>query len=504
MESCKYHPDTPSNFFCDHCNESFCKDCVDHSVGGEARCFKCASLLNVRVTADNVEPFSRRLEKAFRYPLVSSAMAFVVGLSVATTIIAAMPLGRFTQLIILGLLTGLAINYSFLCLKATAEGELTPPDLSDAISGSISIIPRLLVMYFLLGWGVFTLGKVSPILAMLAMMILFIGMPAIMMAFALSNSVFAAINPITFIGIMISIGVPYLVLVMFLFIMVSSVSLLHSIIGDNLLVLSAILQSSVSYYYAMVAFHLMGYLLFQYQEKLGVASGNTDERLLEMASPAAVAMAHANIKLKEGDYKRTVELLQNAVTTEPQNAQLWQRYFEVLFRLGDKSALQKMADRYLNHLYELAQNDRLLSDFKRLRTLLPAYLPGYPHLRYQLATEYHVAGDPKTTVQLINGLHKQFPAFEQLVSAYSLMSQALAEMPGMAAQTAKCRQLIATLKKIHPNQESVAAQPPATTKASFVIDEPIKTKPKPTFATEVPEPENKPDEDDRDKPIEFG
>ncbi len=503
MESCKYHPDKPYNFQCSRCDEHFCSECVDHSVGGEARCFHCGELLDAIVTEDSVEPFTKRIEKAFRYPFSATAMTFVVGLSVTTTILAAMPLNGFIRLLALLFCFGLSVNYSFLCLKATAQGEMEPPNIADALSESFSILIRLTIMSILISWGVYlissTLGLIPGILASITV---FIGFPAILMSFAMTNSIFAAINPLVFIRLMATLGVSYPILVIFLFIMISSVSLLNSIIGDNLLVLSTIMQSSVSYYYSMVAFHLMGYLLFQYQNKLGIATVDDNEKLLRRAEASEVAMTHVNIQLKEGNYSRASELLLKAVTIEPKNSHLWQRCFDVLYRLGNKEALLKVADKYFSHLFDFAQNDRLLSDFKKLRQLLPTFQPKYAHLRYRLASLYHGQGDTKATVQLINGLHKQHPDFDQLIPAYSLMAQALSEMPNMQGQADKCHQLIEVLKKkaVQPKEEE-----PPTTKATFNPIEPaptVENKRQEIDPNVLPEePVHK--EDDRDRPIDF-
>lgn len=507
MESCKYHPDVPPSFQCDHCDANFCTDCVDHSVGNEARCFNCGSMLTIRVTEDSVEPFAKRLEKAFRYPLTSSAMAFVIGLSVFTTILSALPLGFLLKLIAFIVTTGLAINYSFLCLKATAEGEMEPPALGDAIAGSFSILVRLLIMSVVIGGALYSIAtKISPVAAMLSGIVLYIGFPAIMMAFAMTDSIFEAINPLTFIRLMATIGVPYFVLIIFLFIMATSVSLLGSIVGDSLLALSTILESSISYYYAMVAFHLMGYLLYQYQDKLGLSSTD-DEALLPCLPASEVAMAHANVRLKEGHYQRAIDILDNAVKQDSKNFRLWQRFFDVLYRLENKKVLLKVADHYLNFLFESAQSDRLLPEFRKIQTLLTnAYRPKNPYLRYQLATQYHAAGDAKSTAQLINGLHKQNPDFEQLIPAYELMTRALKELPNMGAQVEKCQQLLAHFKKSNPANAPKTLAPPKA-KANFLVPEPEQPAPAAFSAQEKPpmesSTEKKDGEDDRDKPIEF-
>ena len=57
MAFCKFHPTAAANFSCGHCEIELCGSCVDHSVGGEARCFVCGNHVSYQVSADSVEPF---------------------------------------------------------------------------------------------------------------------------------------------------------------------------------------------------------------------------------------------------------------------------------------------------------------------------------------------------------------------------------------------------------------------------------------------------------------
>ncbi|GGB80761.1 hypothetical protein GCM10011352_03080 [Marinobacterium zhoushanense] len=447
MESCKYHPDTAPNFRCDECQESFCSQCVDHSVAGEARCFQCGALVRVRVTSDSVDPLSKRLKKAFLYPLNRNAVGFIIGLSLVTTALSLMPIGGLLQFIAMLFCSGLAVNYSFLCLKATSVGHMEPPGLSEAVEGSFSILIRLFATFFLIGFSVIFLGQhLGPITAIILILTLVVVLPAILMCFAMTDHILGAINPVNFFGLIKNTGLPYWVLVIFLFIMLSSVSLLSSLIGDEQQAFSAFVQSSISSYYAMVEFHLMGYLLYQHQDRLGITAHDIEDKLLKAQSPASVAFAHTNVCLKAGDYSRVKTILQQAIASDPKNTRLWQRYFEILCRLEDRSALQKIADRYFHHLLESAQTFRMLRDAKKLQSLLPDYMPEYAHLRFHLANEYYSSGDAKTAVQLLMGLHKRFPEYARLIEAYTLMTQALEVLPGMEDQMNKCQALLARLK----------------------------------------------------------
>jgi len=470
MESCKYHPVTPSTFHCVRCEEEFCDQCVDQSVAGEAKCFHCGSELVFQVTSDNVDPFWRRLEKAFKYPLNVNALTMVVGLSVVTVVVTSLPFqGIITWLFGL-FLVGAMVNYSFMCLTSTSEGNMVAPSVGESFQGTISVLFKLLFMVILIALVLYAItAYIHPILGAIASIIVLIGAPAILMGFAHTQSVIESVNPVNFVRIMSTLGLPYAVLIIFLMIMMMSVTVLNQIIGDDLAALSAILQSSVSNYYSVVMFHLMGYMLFQYQGKLGYSTGDADSKTMKQAETADVVLAHVNIRLKEGEYDRVDELLKSGIENSRRDKRLWAKYFEFLYRTENTASLEPFADNYLHHLIETAQTDRLASDYKKIKQLLPAYVPGHGHIRFHVANACRVGGDSLAAVQLVNGMHKLFPDYEKLVAAYQLMKLSLDDLPNMSAQAEKCQGLIEQLKKKYPEQAMDNAN---TKKVTYEVKEP--------------------------------
>lgn len=487
MACCKFHPLTAGAFHCHDCQENFCALCVDHSVGGEASCFLCGKQVTFQVSADDVDPFWRRLDKAFRYPLNSSALSMVVGLSLATAIVSTLPLPGLIAFIVQVFLAGVTVNYAFLCLKETSAGSWVAPPLSDALEGSFRVIWKLFLMVVLIVAVLYALAVyLSVVMAIIAATVLFIGLPAILMCFAHSESVVDAVNPVNFLRVITAVGLPYAVLILFMFIMISSVGVLNELIGNRILGISTVLQSSVSHYYSLVTFHLMGYMLYQYQDRLGF-SVKDDETLLTQAEPGEVIQAHVNVRLKMGDFERAVQLLRDGVAAHPRHFALWVRYFEVSYRLMRGKELAIFATRYFQILLTRAQQDRLLSDFKKTRQLLPAYRPEDPDLRLHLASLCRQSGDAKTAVQLLNGLHKQHPDFPELVQAYQLMANALDDLPGMDGQAQKCRQLIEKLPTAVSQAQATVQDSGLSGESDGVVE-----------ATVAEEPERS-----KDDPIEF-
>jgi len=243
------------------------------------------------------------------------------------------------------------------------------------------------------------------------------------------------------------VGLAYWVLIIFLLIMMSSVTVISQLIGHQLSGIGSVLQATVANYYAVVMFHLMGYLLYQYQDRLGFATAELSDQAKRQDDPADVLLAHINVRLKEGDYQQVDALFRRGIQLARRDKRVYARYFEFLVRSANASALHTFADPYLNFLLETAQIDHLASDYKQIRQVVPAYLPAQPDLRHQLANQCQVGGDARSVVQLVNGMHRLFPDYDQLVGAYRLMKLALDDLPNMAGQAEKCQALLESLQR---------------------------------------------------------
>lgn len=269
MDTCKYHPLQATVFQCDACQISTCESCVDyHDDAHEPRCVHCHGPLISVVNSENIAPFWRRIEQAFRYPVNGNTLLLIVILSVVSTVAAELLGSGLVSLVITLAAFGGLLKYSFMCLMETSEGEFTPPDITEALTGGLGLAFKMIAMIILMVGSVLVLAfYVHEMVALLAAVLYIIGLPAVIITFAHTQSIFAALNPMFFLGLIWRIGFPYAALLGFMLIMSGSVSLLDSLIGDGYAAVSGVLSMIVSNYYTVVMFHIMGYLLYQYRDR---------------------------------------------------------------------------------------------------------------------------------------------------------------------------------------------------------------------------------------------
>lgn len=449
MDYCKYHPLDGATYYCRQCDIHQCDRCVndDKNKRHTLHCFLCDSVLESHGSANTVVPFWRRLTEAFKYPLNSSSMSLIVITSILSVLAVLMPFLFILSIVMYLFAAGAMLKYSFTCLERTALGEMKVPDVMEAYQGGIVLMFKLvvitIVMSVLAGVAAYYVGiALGSILGMIAI----ISFPAVLIRFAQTESVIEALNPFAALALMAAIGLPYGLLIVFMLIMMSSVGVLHEFTGAILPAGSFLVQSIISSYYMVVMFHLMGYMLFQYQHQLGY-SARSDEEDLPERSELERCLAKLDVLLKEGDYQQLVSLYYQAFKQFPNEAIFFDRFFELLYVCKKDSLLADYALVYLEFLVRKKRFDRLVPSLKQIRVLLPGYMPDSPSMRVQLARLLREQGDIKLAVQLLNGMHKLYPAFADLPAAYELLAECLGDLPAMGAQAEKCKQMAAQLAR---------------------------------------------------------
>lgn len=462
MDYCKYHPLRGATWKCQHCAVFQCDHCVDEHEHqrDKAWCFVCGEQVESLGSINTVEPFWRRLKEAFKYPLNSASLSLIVATAVISLIATLIPL-LFVLAIVLALFAaGAMMKYSFACLERTALGEMKAPRVMDAWQGGIALLAQLIIMGAVLGLAVglsyFYLGAAAGgFLGFVAV----ISIPAILIRFAQTENLIEALNPLAAIGLIGAIGLPYGLLIVFILIMMTSVGVLNEWIGTLFPAGSYFLQSIVSNYYTVVIFHLMGYILFQYQDQLGYRARAEHDDDSPKRSEVEQRQAKIEVLLKEGDYERVIDLYQHAQKKFPDEDVFFEKYFELLYAFKKPDLLADYALAYLEFLNRKKRFDKLLPAFKQILLLAPEYLPDSAPLRVQLASRCKRIGDLKLAVKLLNGLHKLYPDFFGLPEAYELMAEVLTDIPKMKPQAERYREMARQLRvKIEKLQTLQARQ----------------------------------------------
>ena len=503
MSYCKYHPLIPATWCCEKCHTSTCDKCIDEGQRGDGQnCIMCGAPLESLGSGHTVEPFWRRLQESFRYPLNRNSLTLIIAVSVITAILSAVPHFFIFTFIVYLALVGTMMKYCFSCLEHTAGGEMTAPDITVAYGGGLQVMLHLFGMTLMMSVVVGVTGSVAgPGVAGFIGVIILAGFPAILINYALTNSLLSALNLLSILQLILIIGLPYGLLIAFIMIMAGSVGVIHELIGDSFSLVSAVLQSIVSYYYMVVVFHLMGYMIFQYQGRLGFVARRSDLPEIATRSPQARALAMIDVFLKEGRPDKAVGLFDQGVKSYARDVTFSERYFEFIYRTRSAHLLKGFVEKYLVLLAQSGKQDKLDLVYKQIVRLQPNFRPADPALRLKLAVACKQKGDPASAIKLLKNLHKEFPDYPEMVAAYELMAEAFDDLPNMKTRAEKCRVLVEHFRENMPEQQPANQPPPVRKKASFTVSDFIRNS---GTATEGEQIEDAEPADTNDlPPIEF-
>lgn len=506
MAHCKYHPLQAATYECPRCTLSHCDQCAgNQDRHGNTLCHFCESKMDSLGTGAAAEPFWRHLQEAFRYPLNWEALPVIITVAVVTSLLSAFPLVWIFTLLVYLALTGALFKYAFRCLERTAAGEMSAPSAGDAYTGGLSLLLKLILISIIAG-GSLTLAAIfiGPTVAGILSTLFVISLPAVLIQFAQTENVIDALNPLNALRLITTIGLPYGLLIAFIMIMTGSVSVINELIGDRFSFLSMSLQSIISNYYTIVVFHIMGYMLFQYQDKLGYSA--RADNLDDQRDDLSILNAKIDINLKEGNYETVVTLFEKGIKVFPADNTLAQNFFEFSFNAKRPALIETSLNHYLNILTKNREFDKLNVAYTKARQINPNLIPSNPQVRLQLAVVYQAKGEAKIAVKLLNGIAKAHPQFAELDSVFTTMAKAFDDLH-MQPQAEKCRAQAQKLQKKKQPQtpEQAPEQAPAPALERFAVRDVSTIEPPPqNTASPAAEPtalaEEKPEEL---PPIEF-
>ncbi len=446
MEYCKYHPESDATYRCADCQVGQCDHCVDESAGS-LRCFVCRRELENQGPGESVVPFWRRLDKCFSYPMAKQTLLLIIVASVVSALGASMD--GLQSFILLFVVSAVTTKYGFLCLQQTAAGNMTAPDVSDAYSGGVRLIFHIIMIFLGIIFMILAMANALGQTAAIVFSVFWLCcLPAVFINYARFEAIGSAINPVEVVRLVLQLRGAYLLLLLFITIMIASVGTLSQLFdGED--VLSAALQSVVSYYYWIVIFHLMGYLLFQKQRVLGYVSHLESEGDVHNRSEKQHTLARIGVLAKEGMFTELSSEFKTALKKYPDDIGIYDRYVDYLCALHKTAELDKFWLAYLSCLEKCGRMSQVSGVLLRILNVAPDYLPVSAEVRFKLAGILLKQGKPALSVKLINRLHRDHPRFEQLSEAYFLMADALEELPEKQVQADKCR-ILANKLKVRP------------------------------------------------------
>lgn len=428
---CCYHPTVQAYWRCPTCDSAFCNNCVDKRVVeqyGAKNTYHFCPKCNVEVERiafeDTVDPFWNRLPKFFVYPFKPWPLILMVVLAILFSI--------FPGKGLFGLLMRFAfwaviLKYSYAVLKNTARGQInTPPKInSSTISDEFEIVFKQIILFFILIFAFFWVTRTfGPLIGILFACFLILSLPSIIIVLVTTNSLLHAINPIIFVGMAIRIGWSYLVMYLFLIMLLGAPAVLwRYILSYFPTALYPFLLFSAKAYYTIVAYHLMGYVLFQYHEEIGYHVDLDDEEFESKPVPSendpeGELMEKVNMLIKDGRMEDAVVFIKSETKGNIKNPDLAERYYNLLKLTQRIPEMLKHGKSYLELLSRKNNKEKLLEVFSEL-----SGHDGFvtiPETSFKIAGCFNEAGKPREAIQVYNRFIKENSGNHLIPKAYFL------------------------------------------------------------------------------------
>ena len=407
-------------------------------------------------TAPTIVPFWHRLGAISKYPLQSGAITNVL-LFTVLRLADLMPFGWIAGTVVSLVLWAGILKYAAEVLVVTAHGRLDAPEYSMQVGESqawdqIKLQVLLWLMMFI---GMLVLAAfVGPGPALLWVLFVAIAIPGATITLAMTNNLWAALNPAGWIELMSAFGWPYFA--------VAALCALYQISGANALAFAAAIPFVPSFvtvlfawfitHYVLIAtFHLMGYLVYQYADRIG-------HEVKRDAAPAPLRKLHqdpdqglvdeAEALVQDGRADEAATLLSTHIATRGGTVLVHDHYRKLLKATQDSAGLLKHGLGYVQVLLAQDNLKRALELMQECYALDAAFAPDIADDVHRLAQRASQTGQHPLALKLVAGFHKRWPKHKDIARNYLFAAKVMTDKLNREEQAL---QLLTQLKAFRPD-----------------------------------------------------
>lgn len=394
----------------------------------------------------HITPFWQRLPRFFQYPLHWEPLLYMSGLSVATLIAFVLPVpAPFDHLLVLIGVWLAFIRYAYKTLDQTAQGLLTPEKHQIYDDPERTNLPyKQFAIFIVVSFVLEFAGKAGGLAFGAVLIFCVLALPASVMTLSITRSFWSGLNPLAVIGMMRVIGLPYLGLCAFLFLLSASEQALQMALANRLpgwLILPAL--TFVSMYFTLIMFNMMGYVVYQFHHMLGVQVSTSATG----GKPEAEGGDAIGRLIGAGQIDEALEIAYEAQRVAPDDVAAQGRYHKLLALSGRDERLLSHSRRYLSLLLQKNQGDEALELYRAMRERDPTFDPEQPTQLLRLAEVARRRREYAEALALIKGFDKRFPRHADIPSVYFFAAQVLCEN---LRQDASARQILGVLLTRYP------------------------------------------------------
>jgi len=404
-----------------------------------------------------VTPFWQRMPSMFMFPLQRPPLVRNFAASTLFTLLVWAGLPELQQaplrwgLLIFASWVGTSLyiaRFGFLVIERTASGYLDSRKYpqQEAEPNWWRPVKMFLVLVFVPVFislmGVLFLPKGLVVAALLAFALL---LPASVMVLTMTDSFAEAVNPARCLQTATSIGPPYLLLCLFLFLLsISSRQAIGLLLGGTgaaaghagtagaeaglaavrgYVGASVFVFTLVGNYFLVLTCTLIGYAMYQYSGVLGIDVVGPGEA--QRGGPVSASAHERRVReamigklIAAGEFRDAMELISDEMRSRPNDLSLHVRMHKLLIHEGSRPPIEAHADRYLELLMAKSNFPEALALYEETTKMFPEFTPHDVGRLPQLAGAALDALKPDLAAHLIRGFDRRYPGHPKIPDVY--------------------------------------------------------------------------------------
>ncbi|MGZ5084216.1 MAG: hypothetical protein ACXWHA_12775 [Usitatibacter sp.] len=403
-------------------------------------------------------PFWQQLPRVFAYPAHGDALVKIFSYAIAAYVaLRFLPFGP----VLAGFVWLAFFAYCFGILERTARGHLVAAEvyMNDRTDKDRRPILQVVIFIIFILIVVLAAGFLGKVAGQVTLFLVSLVIPASIMVLALEERLGAALNPVRLLSTMSGIGLPYLALCAFLFLLLESSMYLAVLLAKVLPGwVSGILAGVVSMYFMVSMYYLMGYVLYQNHEELGVdvqvdtamAHHNLQRAGAGGKVVADVLGPETRSLVADGKLEEAATRIENRMRREWENNKLHDQYQKLLLLQGVPKAIAKHVNEYVPKLMREKKAARAVEVYEAARKVVPDLLIADSTIVLPLATQACELRREATAFELLKGFDKRFPQSADIPGVYMLAGKILLEKHGDYLMARKIFEHLAKKFPQHP------------------------------------------------------
>ncbi len=453
---CKYHPDVPARWACGHCLINYCKNCIQANNGDTPVCPVCGQPADSLGAGNLIRPFWQRIHQFFLYPLQFPPLLFVLLLTVISLIFNKLPTDKMPFGILIEIaMFMLFIKYAYVVLEHTAQGYLRAQRIHGKMLTEKLETPfkqLFIVFLFLIFLSELAALDNEPLLY-LGMFTTALVFPASVRVLAVEHRFFRAINPIRLLEVIHRIGGAYFIMCLYILLI-----LIGAMEAANLMVeylptsIYIPVGNFIVMYFILVMFNMMGYVIYQYHEKLGYSIEQEYSESDSWPHESEPALREVEILFHEGRLDEVRQRLIAMIEEHPGNMLYRERLHRLMSKSGDLEGLRKFSADYLVRLILQDSPSEAIRVFSDCYKLDKDFKFGNGRQRFQMAQLLNKNGLSRAALNLLANLHVDLPGYDGIPDAYLFVAKIMCESFN---EDEKARQVLTFLQNKYPTHPRI-------------------------------------------------